>query len=275
MSIRALSLTLLGLLACNAAPTDGVDAEVSSSTYALISVQRSGLSSQSPRAELVARFVRSKGEAGSTFAALSSSFVMPKVGTCSKLSALLPPSEDANGMIELLDVGRVEVASNASARSALEPRELPNLGDFARGTFYAHSGTHVTPGARYDVVVGGSNDLGPLSVSAYAPHELTDVAFNGIVAEGSSINLPNGGALRLTWSRSDASDVLYVDTTGDQSHETTRCVFADTGAADVTLPAAGSGQIEVHRLRRHLVSAPVATEVRFDFYRSFAFRREE
>ncbi len=278
MAVRVLSFALLGLLACNATPADSVDAEVSASTFALVSVQRAGLTAQSPRTELVARFVRSRSEATATFAALSPTFVMPPVGTCSNLSTLLPTNDEANGTIELLDVGRVEVSSNAAARAALEPRELPNLGNFARGTFYAHSGTSVMPGARYDVTAFGSNDLGPLSISAYAPHELTDIAFNGVVATGSSISLTNEHALRITWTREAASDLFYVDMTSDSSHETTRCVYADTGLADVALPASRAqgdrGQLEVHRLRRHFTSAPIATELRFDFYRSFAFQRE-
>ena len=204
---------------------------------------------------------------------------MPATGTCAKLSTLFvtadeKANEKTTGLIELLDVGRVEVASSGVPRAALEPRELPNLGDFIRGTFYALSNTNVTPGARYDVTVGGSNDFSALSISAFAPQELSDVAFDGVVATDSSITLTNQRMLRITWTPDAPSDLLYVDSTSNALHETTRCVFADTGLAQIPQPSGDHGQIEVHRLRRHFISTPMATELRFDFYRSFAFQRE-
>ncbi len=270
-------------LACNGVPNDSTGAETTaSSTFALVSIQRSSSGvSPTPRVELVARFVRSRAEATATFAALGSSLGMPQLGMCAPLSSLAATSDDSTGPIELLDVGRVEVASgdtaNASRQTVLEPRELPNLGDFARGTFYAlAASSDATPGARYDVKVGGSNDFGPLFVSGIAPQEPSHIAFNGVVATGSSINLSNARALRITWMSDDttantANDIVYVDTSDATSHETMRCAFADTGVAEVPPPAGERGQVEVHRLRRH--AATPTTELRFDFYRSFTFAR--
>jgi hypothetical protein len=296
----ALLVLLGGLsLACNGVPSDGADAEaMPSSTLALVSIQRSSsVVGQAPRVELVARFVRSRTEARSTFAALGSDLSMPPLGTCTSLSAIVSTPDEPAGPFELLDVGRVQVTIAGAHPHVLEARELPNLGDFARGTFYALSPSPMAPspmapspmapspmgspagppGSRYDVTVAGSNDFGPLAVSGIAPQELSELAFDGVVATGSSIHLNNTRPLRITWATEDAghsvhawagsTDIVYVDTSA--SHETKRCAFADTGMAELPPPNGERGQVEVHRLRRH--AATPTTELRFDFYRAFTF----
>ena len=111
-------------------------------------------------------------------------------------------------------------------------------------------------------------------MNAGAPPLLTAVTVGGApLAELS--NLSAHADIRLSWSRGQSRDLVYVELTTKDGSATTRCTFRDD-AGTGSVPAGafaglGIGQLALHRVHSEPFASPGsvdAGEVRFDFEQS-------
>ena len=268
MRLPLLATTLLGsfALGCGiSASPDAPDAEASSSTTALVVVERTTGPGDAIRGDaVVARFVRVRGALDD--GALRLAGVpqdLPAVGTCASNTNMeaVAPSPRA---VDLLDVGSLSVDDRE-----LGQRVMPDPAGIVSGVFYTKTASETfVPGKPLVLRATGGRDVGEaFTANALAPRELEGVK---VVA--------NGGSVDVVWDvavdEKSAGDRIAIDVLGPANRLVTRCTTTDVGRASVPA-AADEGQIVVHRVRVEPFSARGVDrgEIRFDLARVVTFRR--
>ena len=267
---------VLALVGCagNVSGSPG-DAEATTTTSAVVIIERAFDASEGSRAEGSARFVRvtAPGSVESALWAIGTALELPAPGACASLSALSGRGErsDSTPAIELVDVGPVWLEVGGMSTHLL-PRQLPDITDLVSGVVYARAADPaVLPTeADYVIHVAGGRDLSPFQVTARAPESPGALRISGESTQG-SVTL-NGSTLEFSWTPDASNDLFYVDARPDG----VRCVFDNSGRAAMSTALLGSaGTVIVHRLHRETLRAPGidSGEVRFDFARSVGYVR--
>jgi hypothetical protein len=276
----ALLASALGA-ACSVAPVgDGADADIATTTHALITVERSSSanSAEAPRAAAFAGFVRTPPEVDASAMLRLAGFGLdlPAVGLCAE------PSHDRLSKVPLSPLGRVEFldAGDVSLRTGstsalLATRALPAVTDLIAGVVYTtrdRDADPLPPAANYTLSTSGGV-LRAFNVNAAAPPVLTGVIVaNTSLAELTTVS-PRS-ALSLSWAPGQPGDSVYVELTTHDGSSTTRCTFRDeAGLGGVPAGAfvgIGAGELSLHRVHSEpFASSSVdAGEVRFDFEQS-------
>jgi hypothetical protein len=276
----ALLVSSLGA-ACSVAPIeDGADADVATSTHALITVERSATANsvEAPRAAAFAGFVRTPPEVDANAMLRLAGFGLdlPAVGLCAE------PSHDRLRKVPLSPLGRVEFldAGDVSLRTGttsalLATRALPAVTDLIAGVVYTTRDRAADPlpaAANYTLSTSGGV-LRAFNVSASAPPVLTDVVLDS-TPFAELVTVSPRTELSLSWARGQSSDWVYVELTTHDGTATTRCTFRDdAGGGKVPAGAfagSGAGEVSLHRVHSEpFTSGSVdAGEVRFDFEQS-------
>jgi hypothetical protein len=278
--MRITHLALLPLLpaAIGCAGTVGAgdpgDAEVGTTTSAVVVVERTTDASDGPRAETSARFVRVTAPSSTTEAlrAIGAALELPPRGQCTSISSLAGTGTGGQvPLVELVDVGTVTLEA-AGVETRLAPRQLPDVTDVVSGVVYARATDPalLPTSARYVLHVAGGNGLEGFEVAALAPGDPADVQVTGEDTPGTLV--ASGSVVELTWPASTSDDVVYVDVRPND----VRCVLDAGGHGTVsTLFLDDVGTLVVHRLRREPLRTRGidAGEVRFDFARTIAYVR--
>lgn len=260
---------------CAGNATGTADAEVATTTNAVIVVERTNSANEGSRAETSARFVRIAAGASVDDAqrAIGASLDLPARGACATLTSLngaIARGESAP-FVELVDVGAVSLEAGG-AETHLLPRQLPDVTDVVTGVVYARAAEPaLLPAAtRYTIHVAGGTDLGAFDVTAQAPGDPSAVRIAGENPLGSIVT--TGSSVDLTWAPDVSDDIVYVDIRPNG----VRCVFSNSGHAAVsTLFFDETGTLVVHYLHREPLRAVGidSGEVRFDFARSVVYTR--
>jgi len=256
---------------------DGVDAEASTTTSAVVAVERTADSTEGSRAEASARFIRvvAPSSTDDALRAIGASLDLPASGSCASLTSLAGATATQAPVVELLDVGGITLQVDG-VETRLAARQLPDVTDVVSGVVYARATdpSLLPTSARYVIHVAGAQGLEPFELTATAPGDPGDVHVAGedvpgtLVATGTTVDLSWPAGVDL------AEDVVYVDVRPNG----VRCVL-DGGTAGhgtvSTLFLDDAGTLVVHRLRRQAVSTHGidSGEVRFDFARTIAYVR--
>jgi len=267
---------------------DGVDAE-SSTTSAVVSIERTSDPATGSRAETSARFLRvmAPSSADDALRAIGASLELPAAGTCAAIgtsaSARAGSGPAQLPLVELLDVGGVTLEVGG-VETHLSPRQLPDVTDVVSGVVYAR-GTDpalLPDSTRYVVRVTGTPGFEPFAVSALGAGDPAQVRIAGEDETGTL--LATGAMLDVSWPAGPGSsegrdDVVYLDvrpagvrcTLGDESGNST--LFAHATVSTLLLDDAGT--LVLHRLHREPLHAPSVDsgEIRFDFARTISYVR--
>ncbi len=266
---------------------DGVDAE-SSTTSALVSIERTSDPTTGSRAETSARFLRvvAPSSADDALRAIGASLELPAAGTCAAIAARAGAGPAQLPMVELLDVGGVTLEVGG-VETRLSPRQLPDVTDVVSGVVYARG---TDPGllpdsARYVVRVTGTPGFEPFAVSALGAGDPAQVRIAG--EDESGTLLATGAMLDVSWpagaagSSDGRDDVVYLDvrpagvrcTLGDESGKSTPGAAAHATVSTLLLD--DTGTLVLHRLHREPLRAPSVDsgEIRFDFARTIPYVR--
>ncbi|MBV9947331.1 MAG: hypothetical protein JOZ69_10820 [Myxococcales bacterium] len=274
MRFRSLPCLLLPavLVGCAGISGEPGDAEVATTTSAVVVVERVTGASGGSRAESSARFVRVASSASlpDALRAIGAALALPQRGACA-LADVMATSADAPPVVELVDVGGVSVRADAGEMRLL-PRQLPDVTDVVSGVVYDRAAEPaLLPAATpYVVRVAGGGVLAPFEVSAAAPLELQDLRVDP-EAEGGALTV-TGPSVDFTWAAGAPEDLVYVDIRPNG----VRCVFGDVGRASISSQLFDdTGTVIVHRLHREaLRTASIDSgEIRFDFARSLTYAR--
>ena len=251
------------------------DAEVATTTNAVVVVERTNTANEGSRAEASAQFVRIAAAASveDALRAIGASLDLPARGACATLTSLsggMTRGEPAP-FVELVDVGAVSLEAGG-VETHLLPRQLPDVTDVVTGVVYARAAEPalLPAAARYTIHVAGGADLGAFDVVAPAPGDPSAVRISGESPLGSVV--ATGPTVDLAWATDASDDIVYVDIRPNG----VRCVFANSGHAAVsTLFFDETGTLVVHRLHREPLRAVGidSGEVRFDFARSVVYTR--
>ena len=274
LALAPLLPAALGCAGTVSGAADGTaDAEPTTSTSAVVAVQRTSDATEGSRAEASARFVRVTGPSSPDDAlrAIGAALDLPARGTCAALTSLGDLPAGQAPLIELLDVGEVSILVDG-VETRLSPRQLPDVTDVVSGVVYARATDPalLPVSSQYVLHVAGAHGLPPVDVTAVAPGDPADVQIAGEDASGAVV--AEGPALDLTWTGDGADDAVYVDV----RPSSVRCMLDAGGRGTVsTLFLDDKGTLVVHRLHRQALRAPgVDTgEIRFDFARTVAYVR--
>jgi hypothetical protein len=284
----AFSLLCVAGIGCSAplASSAEPDAEMSSSSAAVVLVERTVSVDDNARAEAVARFVRMRSGAVDDDALLmvGAAIEFPALGTCAPLAAARPAESGPARAVQLVDVGTIGLEANG-LRTSLQARRLPDIVDLVSGVVYSTRApdpdTFPSDTAYVLRATGRPElDLAPFTVFATAPREPDElrVAGQDPHAPGGLV-LPSDTATSLTWTAGNREDVVYVDVTQSAASgpSSVRCLFEDAGHAVIAATAMTNddGTLTVHRLHRETFQTAGidAGEIRFDFARTVSFRR--
>jgi hypothetical protein len=278
---------LAGCTTSVSSPGEAADAEVSTNATAIVVVEGSS-TNEGARTEAVARFVRARSGVVDPDALrmVGAAVDFPALGSCASLASLGASRAPAARAISLLDVGAVTLFAGESV-AALQPRQLPDVADLISGVVYSAAGAGATHGgpllpakSAYLLRVDGApeSDVAPFAVSVKSPGEPADVRLGGDDGRGGAVSIAAGQATELTWEAGSGEDAIYVDLAGTSAAPMMRCLFVDSGRAQLGAAALGAlddGTITVHRLHRETFHAHGVDpgEVRFDFARVVAFVR--
>ena len=267
--------------ACSVAPVeDGADADIATTTHALITVERSSSANSvdAPRAAAFAGFVRTPPEVDASAMLKLAGFGLdlPAVGLCGEPShdrlSKVPPSQ--LGRVEFLDAGDVSLRTSNTS-TLLATRALPAVTDLIAGVVYTTRDRAADPlpaSTNYTLTTSGGV-LGAFNVNAAAPPVLTDVTIANTPFADLNALSPRS-TLALSWARGKTGDWVYVELTTHDGSATTRCTFRDeAGTGSVPAGAfvgSGAGEVSLHRVHSEpFASGSVdAGEVRFDFEQS-------
>ncbi len=265
----------------SSAGADGVDAE-SSTTSALVSIERTSDPTTGSRAETSARFLRvmAPSSADDALRAIGASLELPAAGMCAAIAARAGSGPAQLPLVELLDVGGVTLEVGG-VETRMSPRQLPDVTDVVSGVVYAR-GTDpalLPDSTRYVVRVTGTPGFEPFAVSALGAGDPAQVRIAGEDETGTL--LATGAMLDVSWPADPAAsgdDVVYVDvrpagvrcTLGDDSDNSTLA-----HATVSTLLLDDTGTLVLHRLHREALRAPSVDsgEIRFDFARTIPYVR--
>jgi hypothetical protein len=269
--------TALGCAGTISGASDGVDAEASTTTSAVVAVERTADSTEGSRAEASARFIRvvAPSSADDALRAIGASLDLPASGSCASLTSLTSAPATQAPVVELLDVGSITLQADG-VETRLAGRQLPDVTDVVSGVVYARATdpSLLPTSTRYAIHVAGGQGLEPFELTATAPGDPGDVRIAGEDVPGTLT--ATGASVDLSWPAEAnlADDVVYVDVRPNG----VRCVLdgATPGHGSVsTLFLDDAGTLVVHRLRREPLSARGidSGEVRFDFARTIAYVR--
>jgi len=267
----------LGCAGTVSGASDGVDAEASSTTSAVVAVERTSDSTEGSRAEASARFIRvvAPSSADDALRAIGASLDLPASGSCAAITSLAGAPAMQAPVVELLDVGGITLQADG-VETRLAARQLPDVTDVVSGVVYARATepSLLPTSTRYVIRVAGGQGLEAFELTAAAPGDPGDVHIVGEDVPGTLV--ATGATVDLSWPAAAdlADDVVYVDVRPNG----VRCVLdgATAGHGSVsTLFFDDAGTLVVHRLRREPLSAQGidSGEVRFDFARTIAYVR--
>ena len=280
LAVVPLFCAALGCAGAVSGSAEGVDAEASTTTSAVVAVERSADSTEGSRAEASARFIRvtAPSSAGDGLRAIGAALDLPAVASCASIASLASAPVAQAPVVELLDVGEVTLLADG-VETRLAARQLPDVTDVVSGMVYARATEpSLLPAATtYVVRIAGGHGLDPLEVAAAAPGDPGDVHIAGEDVPGTL--MATGASVDLSWAVSASppaelsDDVIYVDVRPNG----VRCVLdQSTGRGSVsTVFLDDAGTLVVHRLRRSALSARGidSGEVRFDFARTVTYLR--
>jgi hypothetical protein len=277
-----LSAPLLGCTGSVSDPASSGDAETTS-TSAVVIVERAVGATGEPRAETSARFVRvsSPSSTRDALRTIGASIDLPTRATCASIAGLASGVAPAGPtpVVALLDVGAVSLEANGK-ETRLAPRQLPDVTDVVSGVVYARTADAALfpAGNRYVVRVSGGLEIDPFEVSAAAPADPADVKANGEETPGTLI-VTAGAPVEFAWTSDATDDLLYVDV----QPAAYRCTLEDglNAAGDqarASVPASlldDAGTLVVHRVHREALVARglESGELRFDFSRAVSYTR--
>ncbi|HEY1694465.1 MAG TPA: hypothetical protein VGG39_19985 [Polyangiaceae bacterium] len=255
---------------------DGVDAEATATTSAVVEVERTTGAAEGSRAEASARFVRvtAPSSVNDALRVIGASVDLPARGTCATIASLGDTAMAPASLVELLDVGEVTLQADG-AETRLSARQLPDVTDVVSGVVYSRAAepSLLPAGTTYAVHVAGGRGLEPIDATAVAPGDPDDVRITGEDVPGALI--ATGSTIELSWSTPSYAandDVVYVDVRPNG----VRCTMDGAGRGSVsTLFFDDAGTLVVHRLHRQaLVARGVDSgEIRFDFARTVSYVR--
>ncbi len=273
----ALVLTALSA-ACSVAPVDDTADANTSSTHALITVERTANETalEAPRAAAFAGFVRTPPEVDANAVLRLAGFGLdlPSVGQCAEPSRDRAPTRvplSRLGRVEFLDAGDVTLRTSTTS-AVLATRALPAVTDLIAGVVYTTRDRAADPlpaAANYTLSTTGGV-LGAFNVNAAAPPLLSGV-IAGATPLGELAIVNTHAPLGLSWVRGQSGDLVYVELTTQDGTTTTRCTFRDdAGVGNVPagiFSGVGVGEFSLHRVHSEpFASGSVdAGEVRFDF----------
>jgi hypothetical protein len=277
LALLPLAPAALGCAGAVSGAADGVDAEASTTTSAVVAVERTADSTEGSRAEASARFIRvvAPSSTDEALRAIGASLDLPASGSCAAITSLAGTSATQAPVVELLDVGGITLEADG-VETRLAARQLPDVTDVVSGVVYARATdpSLLPASASYVIHVAGGEGLEPFELTAAAPGDPGDVHVVGEDVPGTLV--ATGTTIDLSWpSAADlADDVVYVDVRPNG----VRCVLdgATAGHGSVsTLFLDEAGTLVLHRLRREPLSARGidSGEVRFDFARTIAYVR--
>ncbi|HEY3818664.1 MAG TPA: hypothetical protein VGL81_15935 [Polyangiaceae bacterium] len=277
LALLAASPTALGCAGAVSGTADGVDAEPTTTTSAVVAVERTADSAEGSRAEASARFIRvvAPSSTDDALRAIGASLDLPPGGTCAALTSLAGAPGTLVPVVELLDVGGVTLEADG-VETRLGARQLPDVTDVVSGVVYARATdpSLLPTSTRYVIHVAGGQGLEAFDLTAAAPGDPGEVQVTGEEVPGTLV--ASGATVDLSWPADVgvADDVVYVDIRPNG----VRCVLdgdrAGHGSVS-TLFFDDAGTLVVHRLRRQPLSARGidSGEVRFDFARTIAYVR--
>jgi hypothetical protein len=249
------------LVACAAnvsTSAEGADAEAVAPATAIVVVKKAA----GEPAQAVARFVRMRSGAvdDQTLRMLHATVELPALGTCESVGTRELAWSAPARAVRLADVGAVSLEASG-ARTALVPREVPDVADLVGGPVY--TAQQLPAGAGTIVLRGGAPelDVAPFEIAAAAPVEPSEVRVS-FVASGAE----------LGWDPGSADDVVFVEIAGEGAPA--RCVFGDSGHALVPSASFGDeGSLTLHRVHRETFRAKGldSGEIRFDFAKTVAY----
>jgi hypothetical protein len=252
---------------------EGVDAEATTTTTAIVAVERTADSSEGSRAEASARFIRVTAAAPAADAprTIGAALDLPARGSCATIASLGASPAVQAPVVELVDVGAVSVVAEG-VETRLAPRQLPDVTDVVSGVVYARATdpTLLPASAPYVFRIAGTPGLGPLEVATTAPADPGEIRVAGEETPG--LLVASSAAVDLSWNADRADDLVYVDVRPNG----VRCVLDGSGRGSVsTMFLDDAGTLVVHRLRREPLRARGidAGEIRFDFARALAYVR--
>jgi len=255
--------------------SDAGGAEASTTTGAVVVVERTTGVTEASRAEASARFIRVTAPSSTDDAlrVIGAALDLPPPGECASVASLADDmtTQGPAPVVELVDVGGVSVEADG-VETRLVPRQLPDVTDVVSGVVYARAAdpSLLPAGTRYVVHVAGGHGLTGFDVTATAPGDPSEVHIVGEDPRGTLV--VGTGSVDVAWTPDASDDVVYVDVRPNG----VRCVVDEAG--HVAIPALlldDAGTLLVHRLHREALSAPGidSGEIRFDFARSVAYVR--
>jgi hypothetical protein len=252
---------------------DGVDAEASATTTAIVAVERTADSSEGSRAEASARFIRvtAAASAADALRTIGAALDLPARSSCATIASLGASPAVLAPVVELVDVGAVSVLAEG-VETRLAPRQLPDVTDVVSGVVYARATdpSLLPVSTPYVFRIAGTQGLPPVEVTAVAPADPGEIHVAGEDTPG--LLVANGATVDLSWAGDTSEDLVYVDVRPNG----VRCVLDGSGHGSVsTMFLDDAGTLVVHRLRREPLRANGidAGEIRFDFARALAYVR--
>lgn len=249
---------------------EGGDAEATTTTTAVVAVERTADSSEGSRAEASARFIRvtAASSAADALRTVGAALDLPSRGACAAIASLGAPPAAQVPVVELVDVGAVSVVADG-VETRLAPRQLPDVTDVVSGVVYARATDPalLPVGSRYVFRIGGQPGL---EVTATAPGDPGEIRVAGEETPG--LLVASGAVVDLSWVADTNDDVVYVDVRPNG----VRCTLDGAGHGAVsTMFLDDAGTLVLHRLHREPLRARGidAGEIRFDFARALAYVR--
>jgi hypothetical protein len=267
----------LGCAGTVSSGAEGVDAEATATTSALVSVERTSDPAVGSRAEASARFLRvlAPSSPDDALRAIGAALELPATGVCAAISSRAGARPAQLPMVELVDVGGVTIEA-AGVETRMSPRQLPDVTDVVSGVVYARGADPalLPDGIRYQVHVAGNAGFEPFTVSALAAGDPAEIH---VVGEGETGTLvATGATLEVSWPGSNSDDVVYLDV----RPAGVRCTLGNVGgdvlrASVSTLLLDDTGTLVIHRLHRETLRAQSldSGEIRFDFARTIPYLR--
>ncbi|MFW5924758.1 MAG: hypothetical protein ACOCV4_01255 [Myxococcota bacterium] len=229
--------TALGVTACSSGGDDVRGASLASTgSVGVVQIERSGTAARADssehRAELNAVFARYRGlEGQDALELLGVGRAGPETDSCALVSP--PPVQpDADAIVELLDVGTLEVRVGDS-RAHVAPRVFPELGALVAGSFYAKDAELVEARAdrdTYRVVATGGEEVEPFEVEVVAPAAPDEVSIGGFAPDERPV-LGRDDEIVVVWDAGDPGD--RIDLTLAAGSTVIECVARDDGMLQI------------------------------------------
>jgi hypothetical protein len=268
----------LPAIGCSAAVADEPDqapvgdspsAVESGVTEGSVTVERtvtlaSSAAGQAVRTHVSARFMRVRGGIDHDAAEqmVASPFRLPADAPlgCSWMTVEPGPMGQAEGTVELLDVGDIVLHVDSTA-TQLAARAFPDVGDIVSGVVYTsrdHS-ADLPLGGSYLIETTGSDVMERFSMRVDAPRAPAAVRLGEQPVESDDLEVATDHPLTVSWEPIDAapSDRIYLDVLPLEADggAALRCVFEDDGrgvvpARFVRWDPGVELEVAVHRYRR-------------------------